>query len=72
MNIKTLIYLLNFLLSKTGKYLFNATLFALSVTPPGYKNGFKTYIADTFILPDVGTKFLGVEGTPVLVSSIWV
>ena len=71
MNIKTLIYLLNFLLSKTAKYLFNATLFTLSVTPPGYKNGFKTYI-DTFILPDVGTKFLGVEGTPVLVSSIWV
>ena len=72
MNIKTLIYLLNFLLSKTGKYLFNATLFALSVTPPGNKNGFKTYI-DTFILPDVGTKFLGVKGgTPVLVSSIWV
>ena len=71
MNIKTLIYLFNFLLSKTGKYLFNATLFALSVTPLGYKNGLKTYI-DTSILPDVGTKFLGVEGTPVLVSSIWV
>ena len=71
MNIKTLIYLLNFLLSKTEKYLLNATLFTLSVTPPGYKNGLKTYI-DTSILPDVGTKFLGVEGTPVLVSSIWV